>query len=211
MTPVQYSTASKVIVDAFEKLPENKQSSTYWSDVAVEPVRKEIKDHYIVEQNYVCVYCRRQIVTANNALWDAEHVITRVKASRFMFTPKNLAVSCRDCNISKGQEEVRKNASRKSFPNESKHYLIVHPHFDNYEDHIRWFGDVCTPISVKGVKTQEICGLTRFTAELLGIDGVLVHPGFDKQVGELLKAKNKLEAKAALAALNVYVESIPQN
>lgn len=209
MTPVKFSAANQVIVDAFENLPEDQKSSIYWGDDAVEPVRAEIKKHYIADQQYICVYCRRQIVTNNKALWDAEHVISREKVPGFMFTPQNLAVSCRDCNIAKGQKEVR-TTTRKKFPNQSKHYRIVHPHFDNYVDHIRWIGDICVPISDKGTATLEVCGLTRFTAKLLGIDGVLVAPGFDKHVGDLLKAKNKLDAKAAIAAITVYAESIPQ-
>lgn len=209
MTPVQYSAANQIIVDAFESLPENQQPGAYWSDPAVELIRAEIKDHYIAEQEYICIYCARQIITANKAQWDAEHIISREKAPRFMFSPENLAVSCRDCNLAKGSKEVR-TTMRKSLPNESKHYLIVHPHFDNYAEHIRWFGDICAPLSNKGVATQAMCGLTRFTAKFLGIDGVLVQPGFDKHVGQLLKAKSKIDAQAALAAINVYVERIPQ-
>lgn len=209
MTPVQYSGANKVIVEAFENLSEDLQTANYWSDDAVKPVRSAIKDHYIADQQYVCVYCGRQHVTINKSLWDAEHVISRANASRFMFTPQNLAVSCRDCNIEKAQKEVR-NTTRKKFPNESKHYLIVHPHFDSYEEHIRWFGDVCAPLTDKGAKTLVMCNLTRFSTTLLGIEGALITPGFDKQVGELLKAKNKTDAKAALAAISVYVERISQ-
>jgi len=209
MTPVQYSAASQAIVTAFETLLEPQQSSTYWNEEAVDPIRAEIKNHYIAEQEYTCVYCKRQIATANKAMWDAEHVICRDKAPRFMFTPQNLAVSCRDCNIAKGQTEVR-TTMRKKFPKESKHYRIVHPHFDNYSDHIRWIGDICVPLSDKGVETQVTCGLTRFTAKLLGVDGVLVNPDFDKYVGNLLKAKDKAEAKAAIAAISTYVEDIPQ-
>jgi hypothetical protein len=210
MTPIKYSPPSQAIVDHFEGLAEDEQLGTYWNDDAVNTVRAEIKNHYIAVQKYVCVYCRRHVATANNALWDAEHVVCRENAPRFMFTPQNLAISCRDCNIAKGRKEVRTTV-RKKFPDESKHYLIVHPHFDDYDEHIRWIGDICAPISDKGVETQKMCGLTRFTAKLLGIDGVLVNPSFDKHVGELLKAKNKLDAKAALAAINVYVESIPQD
>lgn len=209
MNPVQYSENAKTIVTAYENLPSGDQSGTYWNNDSVDSVRAEIKNHYIAEQNFICVYCRRQIATGNNALWDAEHIISKALAPRFMFTPLNLAVACRDCNIAKGQKEVR-TTMRKKFPNESKHYLIIHPHFDNYAEHIRWFGDVCSPQSSKGVATQAACGLTRFTAELLGIDGVLVHPGFDKHVGDLLKAKTKLDAEAAVAAIKVYVEAILQ-
>lgn len=209
MTPVQYSAANQVLVDAFERLPQNLQLAAYWSDDAVDPVRAEIKGHYIAVQKYICVYCGRQIVTANKSLWDAEHVIGRDQAPRFMFTPQNLAVSCRDCNIAKGQQDIV-TTKRRKFPDQSRHYLIVHPHFDNYADHIRWFGDVCCPKSEKGVKTIAVCDLTRFTAKLLGIHGVLTDPGFDHHVGGLLKAGNRMEAMAALAAISAYVENIPQ-
>jgi len=209
MTPVQYNIANKAIVDAFERLPENQQSGTYWNDDAINSVRAEIKDHYIAEQKYQCVYCQRQIASANKALWDAEHIICREKAPRFMFTPKNLAVSCRDCNIAKGQKEVR-TTTRKKFPDKSEHYIIIHPHFDIYNKHIRWIGDICVPMSDKGVATQETCDLTRFTAKLLGVDGILISPAFDKFVGNLLTAKNRIDAQAAIAAISVFVENIPQ-
>ncbi|MER9163628.1 HNH endonuclease [Mesorhizobium sp. M0715] len=210
MTPVEYSPASQAIVKAFEAVPEENQSASYWSNDEVEPVRAEIKDHYILEQLYHCVYCARQIVTANKALWDAEHVISRSKASRFMFTPRNLAVSCRDCNNAKGDKEIRSNPKRKSFPDGSGHYLIVHPHYDTYADHIRWFGDICAPLSEKGTETLVVCNLTRFTAKLLGIKGIISDPSFDEQVGQLIKAKSKLEALSRIAAITVYVENIPQ-
>lgn len=209
MKPITYSAESQTIVDAFEKLASDQQTSAHWSDRTVDPVRAEIKDHYISEQKLHCVYCKRQIVTTNKALWDAEHIICRDIVPSFMFIPQNLAVSCRDCNISKGKKEVRK-TKRKLFPDESRHYLIVHPHFDNYSDHIRWIGDICVALSKKGVATQAICDLTRFTAKLLGINGTLMDPGFDKYVGELLKAKTRTDAKAAMAAISVYVENIPQ-
>ncbi|MBH0240014.1 HNH endonuclease [Methylobrevis albus] len=209
MTPIQYSALSKLIVDAFDAREEIDKDSKYWNDKSVDLVRAEIKDHYIDDQHFKCVYCDREIVTANKSLWDAEHVISREKAARFMFTPRNLAVSCRDCNIAKGQKEVR-TTTRQQFPDESRHYTIVHPHFDNYADHIRWVGDICVPISDKGETTQFVCRLTRFTAQLLGVSGVLDDPGFDRYVGELFKAKTKADAKAALAAVSTYVEDIPQ-
>ncbi len=209
MTPVEYTPENKVLVDAFDALLPEQQLKEYWGHDDVEPVRAQIKDHYIAEQQYVCVYCNRQIVTANKALWDAEHIISRAKAARFMFTPENLAISCRDCNNAKGEQDVRTSHPLK-FPDTSAHYRIAHPHFDKYADHIRWFGDICAPISEKGAQTLIVCNLTRFTAKLLGIEGKLVDPGFDKHVGDLIKAKTKLEAKAALAAVTVYVEDIPQ-
>lgn len=210
MTPVQYSVGSKTLVDAFEALPEDQQLGSYWSDKAIDSIRAEVKDHYIVEQQYRCVYCNRQIVTANKALWDAEHIISRSRAARFMFRPQNLAVSCRDCNNAKGEKEVRVDPARVSFPDRSNHYVIVHPHYDDYDIHIRWFGDICVPQSEKGERTQSVCRLTRFTAALLGIEGGIDDSGFDELVGQLVKAKTRTRAKALLAAMNVYAETLPQ-
>jgi hypothetical protein len=210
MTPVEFSPANKMIIDAFEALPADEQSPDYWEDAAVTPLRGQAKDHYIAEQDYMCAYCRKEIATANKAVWDAEHVVCRQKVAGYMFVPQNLAVSCKDCNIAKGQAEVR-TTTRKKFPDQSKHYLIVHPHFDNYEEHIRWVGDICVPVSAKGTRTLVMCDLTRYTAKLLGVKGKLVDPSFDKHLGDLLKAKTKLEAQASLAAISVYVEAIPQD
>ena len=106
--------------------------------------------------------------------------------------------------------QKERTTTRKKFPDESKHYKIVHPHFDDYELHIRWIGDICAPISGKGAETLIACDLTRFTAKLLGINGVLAGAGVDKHVGEILKAKTPVEAKAAMAAISVYVAEIPQ-
>lgn len=210
MKPVSYSAQNQAIVDAYDGLPPDQQVGSYWSNDSLTAVRKEIKDYYIAEQKYLCVYCKRQIHSANNALWDAEHIVCRDGAPQFMFHPQNLAVSCKDCNLTKGKKEVR-TTLRKKFPNQSGHYTIVHPHFDEYEKHIRWVGDICAPSSDKGTRTMEVCGLTRFTAKLFGIDGVLVDSGFDKYVGELMKAKDKASAEAALAAIATYVAKIPQD
>ena len=209
MNPVKYSAKTQILVDAFDALPKEAKLGGYWDDPLVNPVRAEIKDHYIAEQKYTCAYCNREVVTANKALWDAEHIVPKDTAPRYMFIPQNLAISCRDCNIAKRTKEIRTTA-RQKFPNESKHYTIVHPHFDDYELHIRWIGDICAPISVKGAETLIVCDLTRFTAKLLGINGVLAGAGIDKHVGEILKAKTPVEAKAAMAAISVYVAEIPQ-
>ncbi|MBO9136200.1 HNH endonuclease (plasmid) [Rhizobium sp. B230/85] len=210
MNPIGYSAGCKAIVDAFDALPDAQKNGDYWGEIPVNPVRSEIKAYYIKEQHFKCVYCDRQIVTANHSLWDAEHIISRKAAPRFMFNPENLAVSCRDCNNAKREHEVRRNKNRKSFPKKSEHYSIFHAHYGVYQEHIRWVGDICVPISKKGTQTLIACDLTRFTAELLGMAGIINDPAFDQQVGQLMKAKTKVEAQAQLAAINVYIENIPQ-
>ena len=115
MTPVNFSAASQILVDAYNAKAKTNKSAAYWSDDGVSEVRKEIKDHYIGEQGHRCAYCRQPNYTGNNAVWDAEHVISKQQNPEFMFEPRNLAISCKDCNIAKGEQEVR-TTKKVSFP-----------------------------------------------------------------------------------------------
>ncbi|TGQ80252.1 hypothetical protein EN850_13295 [Mesorhizobium sp. M8A.F.Ca.ET.207.01.1.1] len=212
MTPVKYSATSQLIVDKFEASAPDKQVGSYWSEDEVSPVRKEIKDHYIQEQNQRCCYCLVEIPTGNNAVWDGEHIISRDGAPRFMFEPVNLCISCKDCNGSKRELEVRKNPARKSFPSKSEHYKIVHPHLDPYAEHIRWFGKVVSPLSKKGVETVAMCDLTRFGRASAGASKVPTHPAMDKQIGVLMDPQADLiEMRMALASLTEYFKLVPQH
>ncbi|MFT4924408.1 MAG: 5-methylcytosine-specific restriction endonuclease McrA [Phenylobacterium sp.] len=120
--------------------------------------------NYIRYQDYTCCYCNQKIETKHNGAWDTEHIIPKDKYPRFLFEPKNLSVSCKDCNQEKSNQQVLKNKTRKTFPKKSEDYLIVHPHFDLYEKHIKILksSQFYIPKSSKGRKTVETCGLLRF-------------------------------------------------
>ncbi|MGO7242876.1 HNH endonuclease [Rhizobium ruizarguesonis] len=211
MKPVQYSPASQSIVESFEARPPDQQVGAYWGEDEASPVRKEIKDHYIAEQQRKCCYCRVAIPTNHNGVWDGEHIISRHGAARFMFRPLNLAISCKDCNGAKREKEVRRDASRVSFPDKSEHYLIVHPHFDEYSDHIRWMGNVVYPTSRKGVATVDMCDLHRYGLDEVGAPVVPVHPAMDRQLGVLMNPQSDLiEMKLAISAAQTYLETVPQ-
>jgi hypothetical protein len=210
MTPVTYSAANQVIVDAYEALPATEKSSLFWGREDVAPVRKQIKDHYIDEQQRRCCYCGALFPSAHNLVWDAEHVISRNSEPRFLFEPRNLAIACKDCNQTKSDQEVRNNPRSKPFPALSADYKIVHPHFDTYDEHIRWLGSVCQPLTEKGRVTIEICGLLRYAIDYVGAGVVPKNPVFDQMLGMLLNPRNTAELHMALAAVKDYVEKIPQ-
>ena len=212
MNAVQYSAKAKEVVDAYNATDKAAKSGSFWNEDKVTFVRSEIKNFYITEQNHRCAYCNYMVPTNHNALWDAEHIISKAKNPEFLFEPRNLAISCRDCNTAKDEQEVRVNPGKKTFPDNSDDYLIVHPHFDEYEKHIRWYGSICAPYnSDKGKNTIVMCNLMRFAAKLMGIDGKVVDPEFDELIGKLLNAKSRTSALAAIAGLTVYVEAIPQD
>ncbi len=70
---------------------------------------------------------------------DIEHVIPKSLCVKYMFTMKNLSVSCKRCNMSIKKDDLGflntsiKDAS-KSF--KSKHYKFIHPNLDNFDAHL---------------------------------------------------------------------------
>lgn len=160
--PVCYDDGMESLVSAFGKIDE--KDPDYWGSSEIEHIRSHIKVHYIKEQRNYCCYCRRPMLSEHNGLWDVEHVISRSQKPAFMFTPMNLAVSCKDCNIAKGSKNVLVNKTRVTFPDKSGDYLIVHPHFDDYYEHIYRKDVIYLPRknSSKGKYTINVCDLLRF-------------------------------------------------
>lgn len=212
MNPVQYSATNQAIVDQFEGKPADQQAGAYWSDDEVHPVRKQIKTHYIGEQARRCCYCNVEIPMDHHAVWDAEHIISRDGAARFMFVPRNLAIACKPCNGFKSEQEVRKNPTRVSFPDKSEHYLIVHPHFDEYSEHIVWVDKLVWPQTEKGIATVAMCRLHRFGLKQAGAAKVERHPATFGHIGKLLDPQaDSTELSMALAAIADFLKTIPQD
>jgi hypothetical protein len=212
MNPVEYTGPATGIVEAFNALPMPQKTGAYWSDVEVNDVRKLIKDHYIAEQGQRCCYCRREYLTSNNSVWDAEHVISRDAKPQFMFEPLNLAVACKDCNIAKGEQNVLCNKTRVTFPSNSSDYLIVHPHLDVYDDYILWYGPVvaaATSASSKGPATISMCNLLRFSQRFGHLKGDLLDQRYRDRVGELLTARTRQSAESLLAELALHIAGLP--
>ncbi|WP_274882860.1 hypothetical protein [Vibrio harveyi] len=135
-----------------------------WDDCRVTTMKSNIKKHYIAEQDKTCAYCQVNMHTTHGMVWDTEHIIDKDSSPQWMFKPLNLCVSCKDCNGAKGTRAVTKSKSYKKFPSKSANYRIIHPHFDNYDEHI----EVAVPgatyryITEKGRYTIEVCGLLRY-------------------------------------------------
>ena len=211
MNPVQYGDACQVLVAAFDALDHEEKDPDYWGNDAINAVRAEIKKHYIAEQNRRCCYCGREYPTNNKAVWDGEHIIAKKTAPHFMFEPRNLAASCKDCNIAKGDDEVRTNPTRKTFPDQSKHYKIVHPHFDNYHEHVRWYGDAILALSAKGAELVKMCNLLRFGFIKAGAEVVPPNPLVEDMIGKMIDHRtDPLTKEIAAGAYTAYVRAKPQ-
>ena len=158
-------------INEFNELKD--KSSVSWSDDKYSHVRKTIKDHYLKEQDYTCFFCRQRIVVNSNRAWDAEHIISKSTHPNFMFEPKNLCITCPDCNNEKRDGRVLDRESRVRFPMNSAAYKIVHPHFDNYYEHL----DVIVVGKLYRIKTTK----GRYTYRIYGLDRFMMDAGFCRE------------------------------
>lgn len=162
MNPIMFSDEAKNIIN--ELTSSIRFSSNSWSDDRLDTVKKEIKEHYLAEQNTVCPYCKRNLQTRHGRNWDIEHIIPRSSVDSFMFEPFNLCMSCVDCNSAKSDKKITSSKASKIYPKRSDLFFIVHPVLDDYEDYLIPLkpGFFYISLSDKGSKTIDVCNLNRF-------------------------------------------------
>ena len=99
-----------------------------------------------------------------------EHIVPKSLHLDFIFETKNLCVICADCNEIKRKQEtlskipntITKAESRRQYPRSHSAFKIVHPHFDNYKQHIIKRGRAYIDKSKKGRFTISVCKLNRY-------------------------------------------------
>lgn len=209
---IEYTAEEKTEIDTFKLLSDTEMKG-YWEKThegELSGLKERIKSHYLLAQNYTCPYCQQKIEVKHKAAWDAEHIIPKDSNPRFMFEAENLCVSCKDCNLSKLNQNVLVNEHRKTFPNHTDDYLISHPHFDNYETDIKIIALAAfyLPKTVKGRKTVEICGLLRFLYKFADYDCTSTE--VDERIGllytELMEAKDPVQKHFLLSAISKIAE-----
>jgi hypothetical protein len=137
-------------------------NSNSWGLDEVEHIKPAIRQHYTREQNTTCPYCQMQLNSERGRMWDVEHIIPRSTVENFMFHPLNLCVACVECNSAKSNKKVTNSTAKKHYPR--KGFTIIHPHFDNYQEHIKCIhvGLFYFPRDSKGENTIYVCKLNRF-------------------------------------------------
>jgi len=190
LNSVVYSETSAALVSRYNA--DTDKASNYWSDVEVTPIRQEIKAHYIREQQHLCCYCGIPDSSTHGLDWDAEHIVPQNRHPEFLFTEVNLGVACRECNQSKRDKETLADPSVSTYPSTSEAFHIVHPHFDEWSDHILRDHLTYASFTEKGRWTIKECRLTRFDERVIG----LRYPISDRRYEELVR--NLLSGGATL-------------
>lgn len=112
-----------------------------WQLNKLKSVKKKIKAMKRIAQKETCCYCQRDTTGEYNMVLDIEHILPKSVRLKNIFTIKNLAVSCKRCNmeIKKANtdfltvpiDELPKRVFRSSL------YKFVHPNLEKVESHIK--------------------------------------------------------------------------
>ncbi|WP_421854551.1 HNH endonuclease [Marinomonas sp.] len=142
-----------------------------WGCEALTPIRIRIRNFYREQQNFICAYCKKNISTTSALNAQVEHIVPKALHIGFVFTPKNLCVICADCNhiksgkeVANEEENTTNNENIRRYPTTANAFKIVHPHFDEYDEHIKIVADhfyVENNDSNKGRFTIYSCKLNR--------------------------------------------------
>ncbi|EAF5295542.1 hypothetical protein FNE77_13985 [Listeria monocytogenes] len=141
-------------------------SGGYWSlkSEDIMNVKKHIYNYLVANQGNKCAYCGNCFNITSKA--EIEHIAAKGGNIRkiypeFTFTPLNLVLACHLCNSPNKKGQIRVVETR------NKNYKactfeIVHPYFDNPEDHLEErstsdeLGVIYMHKSSKGEKTIQI-------------------------------------------------------
>lgn len=217
---ITYSTALNAVIQT--KLTQIGNGFTYtnWGDIDLEELRKYVRDFYRIEQKGYCAYCKNELSLTSVLNCHVEHIVPKSKHIDFIFEPKNLCVICAECNQIKREQEVlscipdiltlSRGKIRKRYPSVSNGFKIVHPHFDNYKDHILIFGKFYVDMSPKGHFTIGACKLNRrlhafgwqevfySEADIVGIMTSFLESGDSIERGQILRRLKRILIKSSV-------------
>ena len=175
----------------------NKHSD--WDDNSnFDNLKENIKSYLRSEQENLCCYCKIKLRHRRLSV-HIDHIVPKGRHKSFTFVSQNLALSCPACNSGKSTNETLVNPNILSYPAVGEDFLIVHPHFDNYFEHITIENQVFIRAITedKGEKTIEICKLDDIELILDKMEEVII--------------KNKEEQSELIESLLLRITREPEN
>lgn len=163
LTPITYTDEEiQKIVDL--NLP--------WDNIENEELKAFKKVLYSkLKSNNYCPYCRRKL--QRKKYDQIDHIIYKSDYNHYTFQPRNLVLACGRCNNNKLNKNVLldcyieefKGRVWSDYPENSTYFKIIHPYYDDYEEHIDKKYSVfykSKPESEKGRNTIEMMNLYGF-------------------------------------------------
>ncbi|HDQ4464502.1 TPA: hypothetical protein P9G65_004913 [Pseudomonas aeruginosa] len=165
--PVAFTKQMQELIN--DKLADPSFTHENWNDPDLLEVRSHIRAHYRKVQFGYCAFCRKDVSLQSAMNCHVEHIAPKSLYRNFIFEPKNLCVICADCNQIKRDQEVLRDipdtlingSKRVRYPRAESAFLIVQPHFMNYEQHIEEFSGFYVDLTEEGHFTIGACVLNR--------------------------------------------------
>lgn len=133
LTPEDVAIIREVIAecaDSHEKI---------WGNKKLAGVKAKIKAHYRSLLEESCCYCCKNIHGEFKLVLDIEHILPKAHFKKFEFSPFNLSVACKRCNMNIKQDDtsfLKDLDVAKINPTDTANYKIIHPNLDYYYDHL---------------------------------------------------------------------------
>lgn len=133
-----------------------------WYDNDYKPIKDNIRDYYKTAQNNTCCYCRLPLHGGAGNI-EIEHIIDKNRRLDFVFEPKNLVVSCHNCNFNKSTKAVMAVCpTPNDYPIDGENFNIVHGHFHDYFEHVEFrASSAYHALTDRGETTINLCKLAR--------------------------------------------------
>lgn len=112
---------------------------TSWDDkVLLKDIKKIIKDFHIKTTDERCCYCGANTHNVHRGTLDIEHILPKSLFPYYMFTTKNLSISCKRCNltIKKAKVDFLSEEFNRNHIFRTRYYKFIHPNLDNYDAHL---------------------------------------------------------------------------
>jgi len=108
-----------------------------WGHKKYSSLKNNIKEHHLLKQKDRCAFCRK-VLEGDGYHEDIEHIIAKSRRKQWMFTIKNLVVTCRPCNRLKNADNnlAKTFRMKKKFPEDQLAFTTLNPHFESWNEHL---------------------------------------------------------------------------
>ncbi len=189
---IVYMDEEKVFIETLKPFEGKKWSQKHES---LENLKARIRTFLEISHKNECAYCGHVIYGKGFI----EHIAPKGENNHpeFMFTESNLALSCPYCNGFDGKGRINTVSVKKQNYDECE-FIIVHPYFDNPNDHFKWIDNndkiLIQSKTVKGEKSIEIFNLADPKQAELRVRDINLRNLILNQTDEVL-VQNAIESK----------------
>lgn len=131
-----------------------------WESGIIQSIKSKIKSHKVYKQKHRCCYCLKNFRGEYIYDIDIEHILPKSVYKNCIFDLENLAASCKRCNmkIKRARVDFLKHdlqnlyGELKFFYFESDNYHIIHPYYDDIDEHLELYELTLRSKSIKKYK-----------------------------------------------------------